>query len=191
MTPRSLKILVLSPGLPLPTWGMGTRIYQLVRHLAARHEVTVLTYAPESDEGALEMLRGFCLELRLVEPPQLGAFGRRAQQVRSVPFPAPFLSREFYSATMQSAVDDVLADRRFDVVQLEGSQMCCFRLRTNAPVVLDEHNIEYELLERMQQGERSRARRAHHGLEARKVRRFEYRWWHEADAVAVTSRRED
>ena len=92
---------------------------------------------------------------------------------------------------MQAAIDSLLAERRFDIVQIESSQMACFRLRTGARVVLDEHNIEYELLGRMHLGERSAIRRTHHRLEERKVRRFEQLWWGRVDGVAVTSTRDE
>jgi len=187
---RSLRILVLSPGLPLPTWGTGTRIYQLARHLSLRNEVTVLSYVPPSDEAAIAPLSELCHEVRQVPCWPGGSFGRRVWQARWSLSPAPFLARELYSTRMQVAIDAVLADRRFDIVQLESSQMCCFRLRTDAHVVLDEHNIEYEILGRMQQGERSPLRRAHYRLEEFKVRRVESRWWEQVDGVAVPSGRE-
>jgi glycosyltransferase involved in cell wall biosynthesis len=92
---------------------------------------------------------------------------------------------------MQDAIDSLLAERPFDIVQIESTQMTCFRLRTDARVVLDEHNVEYELLRRMHQGESSPIRRAHQRLEERKVRRFERLLWRRVDGVAVPSRREE
>jgi glycosyltransferase involved in cell wall biosynthesis len=69
--------------------------------------------------------------------------------------------------------------------------MTCLRLHTDAPVVLDEHNIEYELLGRMHAGERSALRRAHHRVEERKVRHYERGWWGRAAGVGVPSHREE
>ena len=92
---------------------------------------------------------------------------------------------------MQAAVDSLLAEQPFDIVQIESLQMACFRLRTAARVVLDEHNVEYELLRRMHEGERSAIRRAHNRLEELKVRRFERLWWGRVDGVAVPSGREE
>jgi glycosyltransferase involved in cell wall biosynthesis len=92
---------------------------------------------------------------------------------------------------MQAAIDSMLAERRFDIVQLELLKMASFRLRTGASVVLDEHNVEYELVQRMNQEERSAIRRAHFRLEERKVHRFERLWWGRVDGVAVPSRREE
>jgi glycosyltransferase involved in cell wall biosynthesis len=91
---------------------------------------------------------------------------------------------------MQRAIDRLCAQRPFDVVQLESSLLCTFAFPPEAALVIDEHNVEYELLERMQKGERSLVRRGFNRLEFRRFRRFEQAWWSRADACAVTSDRE-
>jgi glycosyltransferase involved in cell wall biosynthesis len=187
----SRRVLLLSPGVPLPTWGSGTRIHQLARHLSSDHEVTVLSYADPSEEALVDPLRDVCREVRLVPNRSDGPISRRARQVRSTVSRDPFLARELRSNQMQAALDSMLAEQRFDIVQIESSQMTCFRLHTNARVVLDEHNIEYELLGRMHEGERSAVRRAHNRVEERKVRHYERLWWGRVDGVAVPSHREE
>jgi glycosyltransferase involved in cell wall biosynthesis len=64
------------------------------------------------------------------------------------------------------------------------------RFRTSAPVVLDEHNVESEVLRRQQSGERTASRRRYQQFEAWKQERFEISAWGSASAVAVTSERE-
>jgi glycosyltransferase involved in cell wall biosynthesis len=174
----------------MPTWGAGTRIYQLARHLAANHEVSVLSYADPSETAVVAPLRDLCRDVQLVPTRSGRPIARRARQVRWAASPEPFCARELYTPRMQAAVDSLLTERTFDVVQIETSQMACFRLRTDAKVVLDEHNVEFELLRRMRRGERSAVRRAHNRLEEFKVRRFEGALWKRADGIAVTSRRE-
>jgi glycosyltransferase involved in cell wall biosynthesis len=185
------RVLMLSPGSPLPTWGSGTRIYQLARHLSSDHEVTLLSYAEPSEVSKVAPLLDFCRVVRVVPSRSDGPIVRRARQVRWTASRAPFLGREFYGARMQDALDSLLAEQPFDIVQIETLQMTCFRLRTAAAVVLDEHNVEYELLGRMCEGERSVLRRAHNRLEERKVRNFERLWWGRVDGVAMPSRREE
>jgi polysaccharide biosynthesis protein PslH len=187
----SRRVLVLSPAMPWPTWGMGTRIYQLVRHLALDHEVTVLSYDDMGEEAVVAHLRDFCRDVRVVPALSPGSLTRRARQVRWAASPTSFRFRELYSVQMQAAIDSLLAEQPFDIVQIESSKMTCFGLRTDAPVVLDEHNIEYELLARLGQGERSALRRADNRLEELKVRRFERTLWGRVDGVAVTSEREE
>ena len=50
---------------------------------------------------------------------------------------------------MQSAIDECLSGRRFDVVHVETSPMCGFDYGTDVPVVVDEQNLESELMQRM------------------------------------------
>lgn len=91
---------------------------------------------------------------------------------------------------MQTAIDELLSSRPFDIIQVESSQLCGFRYESGGALVLDEHNIEYELLQRMQQGERSWTRRMYNQVEYRKFRPIEQEFWRKVDGCAVTSERE-
>jgi glycosyltransferase involved in cell wall biosynthesis len=57
-------------------------------------------------------------------------------------------------------------------------------------VVLNEHNIEYEIFHRMTATERSLHRRLFNAAEYVKYRPFERRWWQRAAACAIPSERE-
>jgi sugar transferase (PEP-CTERM/EpsH1 system associated) len=187
---RPLRILVISPAVPARWWGFGTRVLHLVRHLAGRHEVTLVTYAGADEAAEIDELRAVCTRVRAVGRQPLAGRARRVNQMSSLVRRTPFGVRSLHSPAMQAAVDELVAETAFDVVLVESSQMCCFRLPPGLPVVLDEHNVEYELLRRMEEGERSLPRRFFNGVEQRKFRRHEQRLWIEIEAVAVTSDRE-
>jgi glycosyltransferase involved in cell wall biosynthesis len=91
---------------------------------------------------------------------------------------------------MSDLVNELLARERFDLVQFESSQLASFRLVSNAPWIIDEHNLEYELLRRMYETERSPLRKLFNWTEYRKFRREERSSWSGADACVVTSERE-
>ena len=91
---------------------------------------------------------------------------------------------------MQEAIDDLCSTETFDVIQLESAFLCTFRFPPNARLVIDEHNIESELFQRMSEGERSLPRRVFNRLEYARYRRFERACWQRADACVVTSERE-
>ena len=57
-------------------------------------------------------------------------------------------------------------------------------------LVLDEHNIEYELLYRMYQTERSAIRRFYNWLEFTKFKREELSSWRRVSGCVMTSARE-
>jgi len=185
---RRLRILVFTPSLPYPPiWGFGIRVYQTVRHLAARHEVSLLTYAGPEQAEHVARLRQECHAVHVVPPP---CRNRRLAQLVSLASSASFLRADLYSEAMQSTIDALLRRERFDIIQVESSHLGGFDFHGRATLILDEHNIEYELLQRMVQTERAPLRRLFNWAEYRKFRREEQGCWDRADGVVMTSERE-
>lgn len=190
-----LRILLLTPSLPYPPiWGFGIRVYQLVRELSRRHRVTLLTYGredetPEAEAENIAALRAVGAEVHVVPPPRpLG--GKRGAQALSLLSPRSYQTSSLQSPAMQDALTRLLAGQAFDLIQVESSQMAGFDFGSKVPLVLDEHNLEYELLYRLYQGERSPGRRLYNWAEYVKFRREEQACWHRADACLLTSGRE-
>jgi len=187
----AMRVLIVSTQFPFPARsGYERRVYGLARELASRHSVTLLSYARPDQ---LEDVRNLATELTVtvVERPLIARRQRRLMQFGSVVSRTPFAVREIHSDEMQSALNDLCARSSFDLIQLEGSVLCQFTFPANVPVILDEHNIEYELLARMRTGERSLLRRSFSGLQRNRVRRFEERCWLSVAGCAVTSAREE
>lgn len=186
-----MRVLVVSPHFPFPPRaGVNVRAYNLLRQLAARHDVTLLSYAGPRDRDGVEAL-GRYVRVVTVERPESARAARRLRQLRAVITCQSFWVPELCSATLQSAVDDLCATLPFDLVQLEASVLCALKIPSGIGVVLDAHNIEYELLHRMAASERSLARRAFNTLEYRRYRGFEERSWTHVDGCVVTSGREE
>lgn len=182
------RILIFTPSLPFPPiWGSGIRVYQMVRHLARRHEVTLLTYAEPGSEEAVARLAQECHAVHTVTPP---VRDRRRMQATSLLSRTSFLQADLYSDAMQAKIDCLLREKRFDIIQMESSHLGKFDFHGRATLVLDEHNIEYELLQRMVQTERVPLRRLFNWFEYQKFRREEQRCWGSADGVTMTSERE-
>jgi glycosyltransferase involved in cell wall biosynthesis len=188
------RVLIVSSGLPHRSWGFGTRVLQLSRHLGQRHDVTVVAFAepgePEREAESLDLLRADC---RLVIVPRLTPRGprRRAAQLWSVVSPTPFSWRDLHTQPMEQELARVFTGPPFDVIQVESSQMCSYDFPAGVPLVLDEHNIEYELLARMEQGESSPLRRFYNGREHRTFRKLEQDLWRRVAGCALTSEREE
>ncbi len=152
---KRLNVLVVSVQFPYPPRsGVNMRVYQLLRQLGRRHRVTLLTYALPDDAEGIAALREQ-LPVHTVErrtPPQ---WVKRFAQLRSLASGKPFASREVESPELQAAVDTLCAGEAFDVIQLEGSLLSGLRFPAGPALVLDEHNIEWEVFRRMCEGERS------------------------------------
>ena len=124
-----LNILLLTPSLPYPPiWGFGIRVYQLLRELSRRHRVTLLTYAGPEDAENIEAMRQVCDAVHVVPPPRpLG--GKRGAQMLSLLSPLSYQTSSLRSPAMQDAVTRLLSGQRFDLVQVESSQMAAFDFR--------------------------------------------------------------
>jgi sugar transferase (PEP-CTERM/EpsH1 system associated) len=188
---RGSRYLFITPRLPYPPMsGFRTRVYQILRHLAAGHDVTLLTYIRPDEGGALAALRGLGISVIAVPGELPRGWRKRRLQLRSLASPFTYHTLTHRSAAMQAALNGLLAHERFDVIQLESSLMSWLDLPADTTVLLDEHNIEYELLTRTAGEERSPLRRLFNRVEARKVRREEQRAWARSDVCIVTSDRE-
>src|SRR3989337_1348384 len=86
--------------------------------------------------------------------------------------------------------DELDAIRPFDVIQIESSQLAGFDFSLSSLLILDEHNIEYELLYRMYRTEGSPMRRIYNRLEFAKFKREEIRSWRSVSGCVMTSARE-
>lgn len=186
-----LRVLLVSTQFPLPTRsGFTMRVYHLTRHLARRHDVTLLSYVDDAASDSVASMR----DVVPVEPVEYewprGA-RKRLAQATSVASRTPFICRLMHTRAMQRALDRLCHAIDYDIVQLESSPLCTFRLPPRPRLVLDEHNIEYEVFERMHRSERSLSRRLFSRLEAHRFRELEQACWRRADGVAVTSEREN
>jgi glycosyltransferase involved in cell wall biosynthesis len=185
-----MNILVVSTQFPFPTRsGVTTRIYQLVRQLAARHDVTLLSYARAEDAEGVAALSEE-LPVRVVQRSRRSQLAKRSAQLGSIASLRPFAARDAYSAEMQQAIDELCAGQAFDFVQLESTVLAGLSVPPGPKVVIDEHNIEYEIFQRVCAGERSVPRRLFNHLEYLRFRRFEQRCWRRIDGCVVTSERE-
>jgi len=185
-----MRILIACPTLPYPqSSGYAIRIFQLVRLLQQQHEVTLLTYGDPSDRDASDELRALVPDLHVV---QRGTTltAKRLDQLTTLISRQSFQRRYQYSAEFQQKLDE-LSVRAYDIINIEISSLAVFRFDPRAALVLDEHDIVYELLYRMAQTEQSPLRRLYNRVEYAKVRRDEIGAWRTVDGCLTTSPREE
>jgi glycosyltransferase involved in cell wall biosynthesis len=162
---RAVKILILSPYPPYPPHGGGTmRIYQIMRGLAAHHDLTCLSFAPDvAAEQALAPLQRVC-RVVTVRGPITRSLPRRAWTTLVSPLPDMALrnAAPAYAAALRA----LLATEQFDIVQAESIEMAGHLLGVkslelkvkssdhsqlltfNLQLVLDQFNAEYVLQKR-------------------------------------------
>ena len=104
--------------------------------------------------------------------------------------PNSFQLRFNYSRAMQDALNRIVREQDIGLILVEFSQMAGFRFPAGVPVVLDEHNVEFDLLDRMASREGGFFRRFYNRIEAVKFRREELNAVRNAALTLVTSERD-
>ena len=188
----NVRVLIVGAWFPYPPrWGWATRVYQLARQLALRHDVTLLTYATSADEENVAELERQGIHVETVRHEAPSTAQRRTTQLRSLLGRTPYEPHRTYSREMQERIDRLFAREAFDVVQLESTLVWPFRFPAGTPLVLDEHNVDYETYARMREGARSPIRKAFYLVEEGRVRRYEQDAWRRSSGLVLTSAREE
>lgn len=186
-----LRILIVAPSLPYPPiWGFGIRVNQFLRLLARKHDVSLLTYEEPEEADKVAAVEKLGVTVHTVLRPKSTERGKRTAQLSSIVSKLSYQRRSVHSRAMQTKLDELAAIDPFDVIQIESSQLAGFDFSPASLLILDEHNIEYELLYRMYRTEGSPMRRLYNRLEFMKFKREEIRSWRSVSGCVMTSARE-
>jgi len=160
-----MKLLLLTPQLPYPPHqGTTIRNYNIIRQLARRHEVHLLSFVQREDEiDAAGPLREVCQSIGVVPAPHRTT----AQRVRSlVTSSLPDMAMRLPSPEFHEELNLYLERETPDVVQVEGIELAQYGLalaghRTGQRPILvfDDHNAEYVLQRRAFETDLRRPRR--------------------------------
>jgi sugar transferase (PEP-CTERM/EpsH1 system associated) len=193
-----MKLLFLSPYLPYPPKSGGPRrVYGLIRELSRRHDVTLLAFtAPgEASAEALQATRQICAEVVTVENNKVDRAldwkRKRGIQLRSLIHAHSYERLIYHNAKFQLAIDTLVTRGNFDVITAEFAHMAGYRLPRNSRLVLDEHNIEYDILWRTATAEGLSVRKLYNWVNYLKFRREERAAWQRFDGITLTSERDE
>lgn len=187
-----LRILWLCPYLPLPIFGAGSRVFNLLRVLAATSKIDLIATTNCSHEihPLAAELRELCHSVVAVPFAAASEAERRRLQVRSMISRRPAQFWTTYSEQMQARIDEAVRTTKYDLAIVEHSFTGYYRLPSNIPIVLDQHNVESEILDRASRHDRSLERRVFNRLEFWKYRLDERRVCRDADLVLTASARD-
>ncbi len=143
-----MKLLFLTPQLPYPPQqGTSIRNFNIIRQLAPRHDITLLSFATSAELDRADPLRTLCSRIEIASYPARSTFARAWTTVASS---LPDMALRLQSATMHAKFDALLQTQSFDVIQVEGIEMARYVLNSRWPagkchLVFDDHNAEYLL----------------------------------------------
>jgi polysaccharide biosynthesis protein PslH len=197
MSQGRLNILYVSPMPASPTrFGAQARIQGLMTQLARRHNLTaVMLVDNERDaEECRSAMQAYCRDVVLIPRPYEGeGLRKRLLQLKSLASPRSWERRSSRVPGLQRALDRVLRAKRFDLVNLEFSSLGDCNLRQAPPnetlprLVVDSHNIDYELARQYARVGRNLAHRLYAEVNWRKLRREELGTYGDADGVYLCS----
>jgi sugar transferase (PEP-CTERM/EpsH1 system associated) len=148
-----MKLLWLNAGLLLPLdKGGNLRTWHIMRHLAARHDITYLSFEDASQtEADRAGMREVCSRLETVprtDPPK-GTWRFHADVARYLVDALPYAVAKYRSAAYRARIGELIARERFDVV------VCDFLApavnvpeRLACPSIVFTHNVEAEIWRR-------------------------------------------
>ena len=197
MSPERLSILFVSqmPASP-PRFGAQARVHGLMTHLARRHDLTAVMLADEEFdvEECRRAMEAYCREVVLIPNPySREGLTKRLLQLSSLASTKSFDRLRVTVPALQPALDRVLRARRFDVVNLEFPYLGHYSLRQAPPgerlppVVVDSHEIAYDLARQFARTGRNVGRRLYAGANWRKLLREELGTYRDADGVYLCS----
>jgi sugar transferase (PEP-CTERM/EpsH1 system associated) len=188
-----MHILVVSTSLPGSGGGANTRNFYLLRSLASKHRISLLAYAGQDElenTAVLQQLRELTHSLKIVEYIRTTSQTKRRQQLLSALQGKSYILQTYMVEGIQQALDEIISNATIDVVLFESVLLAGYQLPSSVSSVIDQHNIEHEILDRTYQGEKGILRRWYNRHESQQLKPVELERCRRADAVVVTSDRE-
>ncbi|MBI2430667.1 MAG: glycosyltransferase family 4 protein [Candidatus Levybacteria bacterium] len=142
-----MKILIVSSFLPYPLFSGGhVRLFNLIKELATKHELTIVCEKRSHQTDAdIMAVKRYCQTLITVERKKQWSF---PNVFRTGFSPFPFLLVGHTNDEMRRAIIRLINEKSFDLIHVETFYVMQNIPDTPLPVVLVEHNIEYLVYKR-------------------------------------------
>ena len=172
-----MRVLWVKAGkiLPVDTGGK-IRSYNLIKHLATRHQLVLLSYYGGERDTAYEshLRREFPGAMPIHDATPRHGVSLYLDYARRLLSPAPYAVNKYTVSAVRRAVGEWLRDGRFDVAVCDFlSASRNFPAQLSTPCVLFQHNVESVLWKRQARHEANPLRRLMFTVEALKMSRYE------------------
>lgn len=181
-----MKILFVTYDLPYPQNSGGKiRAFNLIKALAAKHEVTLFSYfRTDGQKRHLPALRKICSQVVTVKRRSLfSPFNLLFMPFR--PFPAAL----YKSGYAEKKLQDLIAQEKYDLVHLESFYTSNFlpQKKSKTVFVLGTENIEWHVYRHYAERQSKTWLKKLLSLEVRRLRQFEEESWRKADFCLAVS----
>jgi sugar transferase (PEP-CTERM/EpsH1 system associated) len=170
---KPLRILFIAPRFILPAdSGAKIRTLNILKQVAKHCEVDFVCFSfDESDKQYTIMLENFHVNPYLIPIKETG----KAKKIFDVLFESlPVSIAKYNSSEMGKRIQELVEANSYDLIHVDHLHMAHYlKYLKNIPAVLDEHNVEYRILERCFDVEKSTIKKAVYFNQAKKMKTFE------------------
>jgi polysaccharide biosynthesis protein PslH len=186
-----MNILFVSAILPYPLYSGGqVRIYNLLKRLSKKHSITLLSYIRSDSERQYVKQLNFLDKIKLVNRGKafqfkylVRAFGVNPTKIDRY----PLLLETYNSEEMHDYIESELCDHAYDFVHIEPFYVCPALPPLSIPLVISEHNIEYEVYDAYAKTYPALVLRPLMIRDAKRIRFWEEKIWSTASSVIAVS----
>jgi glycosyltransferase involved in cell wall biosynthesis len=187
-----MNVLLLTQVLPYPPdSGPKVKTWNVLKHLAERHEVTLASFVRGDQSDEARHLAQYCQAVHTV-PMERGAIRDAWHMGRSFLTGQPFLMIRDHRKAMRSLIDRLSAEQHFDVAHADQLNMAQYAERVPGVFkVLDAHNALWLLYKRLWETMSPGLRKLLLGRDWRLLKAYEGRIVREFDAVLAVSHEDE
>lgn len=183
-----MKILMVSSFLPYPLINGGNiRLYNLLKNLSDNFEITLICEKREFQKiSDIKEVEKFCKKVVTVDRKKQWTFSNILKSGLSV---NPFLIVGHTNSEMKNKIKEELKKEDFDLIHVETFYVMQNLPKTNIPIVLVEHNIEYSVYKRFVDHSPFFLRPLL-SWDVKKMERIEKSFWNKAKVLVAVSGKE-
>lgn len=169
-----MNILFIAPRLPYPAdTGAKIRTYNNLKQIARNHSVDLVCFSFDKKDSRHKKTLAETLGIRahMVDMPAANIL---VMALRVIFSRQAITTKKYFLHPMSEALMKISVENKFDLVHVDHIHMANYlTLFPGIPCVIDEHNVEYRILERFSRLNSSVLKRVVYSWQADKMRTFE------------------
>ncbi|MBL8012460.1 MAG: glycosyltransferase [Candidatus Omnitrophica bacterium] len=168
-----MNILFLAPRMPLPAdTGGKIRTLNILKQLAIESSVHLVCFSFEAnDTQYIAELQTLGIKVTLV-PMADASFLQKINWLLFHGLPISLV--KYHTKAMEDSLKQIVRGEKFNAVHVDHLHMAHYlNIFKNIPCMIDEHNVEYKILQRCASVEKSFPKKLAYQAQSRKMNRFE------------------
>jgi glycosyltransferase involved in cell wall biosynthesis len=182
-----MRVLMVTPYLPYPPSSGGqVRSYNLLKHLAKKHQITLLSLITNEEEKKyLPKFKDLCSKVMVFQRPEKPWMLKNILQTGFGFY--PFVVVRNLSKEARSAVEKELASETYDLIHAETFYVMPHIPETKVPILLVEQTIEFQVYQHYADTSKFWPVKPLLYFDVFKIRYWETKFWQKASRVVAVS----